>query len=67
MKNIVTHKRNSNKELWWCNSHQRRAEYIQIKINGDELRTPCCDPKLGGIMIPCRCVELTGEVEIDNT
>ena len=24
----------------------------------------CCDPKLGGIMIPCDCKNLTGLIEI---
>lgn len=39
--------------LFWCNTHQRRA----IGLSG-------CDPRLGGIMMPCQCVELTGIAEI---
>lgn len=32
---------------WWCKSHQRYATHF--KKNGDR----CCDPKLGGITLPC--------------
>ena len=38
-------------EFWWCNSHQRRATHVRER---DQYH--CCDPKLGGIMIPCECV-----------
>lgn len=43
--------------LFWCNSHQRRATHIS---HGE----PCCDPRLGGILLPCRCVLLNGIAEI---
>lgn len=52
--------KNNPDELWWCNSHQRRATYI------DELGWHHCDPKLPGIMIPCQCVNLTGIAEIED-
>ena len=45
--------------LWWCNSHGRRATWV------DGMGRRCCDPKLGGILLPCRVVDLTDEVEID--
>lgn len=45
-------------ELWWCNTHQRRAAHI------DSWGKHKCDPHLPGIMIPCNCVNLTGIAEI---
>ena len=65
MKQIIQYKRNTNKELWWCNSHGRVATYIQM-YSYTKLQKPCCDPKLGGIMLPCSCVNLTGQVEIED-
>lgn len=53
---------NSPEEIQWCNSHQRRALFLQIKPNG-EVR-PDCGPNLPGIMIPCECVRLNGIAEI---
>lgn len=47
------------RELWWCNAHQRQATFFDG--SSASLR---CDPKLGGIMIPCDCVDLTGIAEI---
>jgi hypothetical protein len=32
--------------IWWCNSHQMEATHYR---NGRHI----CDPKLGGITIPC--------------
>ena len=52
-------------ELWWCNSHGRRATYIWW--NDYHPKTHCCDPKLGGILLPCTCVELTGQVELEES
>lgn len=46
-------------ELWWCNSHQRRATHLW---RGERH----CDPNLGGILLPCRAVNLTGWVEFDD-
>lgn len=48
--------------LFWCNVHQRRATH---KLYGDGWELVVCDPKLGGIMVQCRCVDLTGKVQID--
>lgn len=46
-------------ELWWCNVHQRKATYVKNGKRG-------CDPHLGGIMIPCECVNLTGIAIIED-
>lgn len=51
-------------KLWWCNSHGRQATYIMT--TGDGKEHPVCNPKLGGITIPCRCAELTNIVEVHN-
>lgn len=40
--------------LFWCNSHQRQC----LKSG--------CDPRLPGILLPCRVVDLTGIAEIDS-
>ena len=37
---------------WWCEVHHRLATYIRHN-------DPCCDPKLGGITIPCRAKDIT--------
>jgi len=44
-------------QLWWCNSHQRKANYKQ----GSKF---ICDPGFGGITLPCFPVDLTGQVEL---
>lgn len=36
--------------LWWCNSHGREATHTNKR--GER----CCDPKLGGILLPCRAI-----------
>ena len=41
-------------ELWWCNSHGRRATHINRF--GDH----CCAPGQAGILLPCMAVNLTG-------
>lgn len=51
--------------LIWCNTHNRKATHLREEIGPDRGK-PCCDPKLGGIMMPCACVDLTGLVEIDE-
>ena len=43
------------KTIWWCNSHNRIATHL------DDKSRHCCNPNLGGILIPCRCVELSKE------
>jgi len=48
--------------LWWCNSHGRKADFICVRYPGDKHH--CCDPQLGGILLPCYCVDLTDEIEI---
>lgn len=59
----LTYIKYDGKQLWWCNSHQRKAEYLKVSILDVE---HCCDPKLGGNLLPCRCVNLTGMVEIED-
>lgn len=49
-------------EFWWCNSHRRSATHILKYDDGREAHH--CDPRLGGIMLPCVCVNLTHEVEV---
>lgn len=51
-------------EVWWCNAHQRPATHIGRKPGFAIDRKHHCDPQLGGIMIPCDCVNLTGIAEI---
>jgi hypothetical protein len=48
-------------ELWWCNAHQRRAIFRR-EYHAQTLIV--CDPRLGGIMLPCMAVNLTGMVEL---
>lgn len=52
--------------LFWCNTHRRQATHIHRKTMRAGLTTEehVCDPKLGGIMIPCQCVDLTGIAEV---
>ena len=47
--------------LFWCNSHQRKATHINMYNH-----TMVCDPKLGGIMLPCSVVDLTDECVLDE-
>ena len=35
---------------WWCHSHKREATHVRIKHGN---RTMCCEPGLGGILLPC--------------
>lgn len=51
--------------MGWCNTHNRRATYYFINNNSKPATADlCCDPKLGGIMLPCMCVDLTEIAEI---
>jgi hypothetical protein len=57
--------------LFWCNSHERKATHIQIRDYVNEAgsfheETPCCDPKLRGILLPCSCVNLSGVATIEE-
>jgi hypothetical protein len=38
-------------EAWWCSSHNRPADWILEKA--DNSLHHVCDPRLGGIMLPC--------------
>lgn len=48
----AVYKPNESNERWWCETHQRPATYLLRRSFGD---IPCCDPALGGILIPCVC------------
>lgn len=47
-------------ELWWCNSHQRRAYHYDRRLT----RVVCTPSYPGGLACPCRCVNLTGLCEL---
>ncbi len=51
----------SDDQLWWCNTHQRRATH---QFFGNGWTDVSCDPNLGGITMPCMCVSLKGIAEI---
>ena len=51
-----TYAPNTDDRVWWCNAHQRQATW---RVSNYDWSTACCDPGLGGIMIPCECVDLT--------
>lgn len=55
-------------ELWWCNTHRRRAlEYCERSSPSFFERSPCCGNSYkGGIMLPCDCVNLTHICEIEE-
>ena len=59
----IKYKRDESSELWWCNIHQRRAEYI-LERSRCKIRH-VCNPNLGGIMLPCDVVNLTDIMEIE--
>jgi hypothetical protein len=54
-------------ELWWCNTHKRRATHICVRhtAKGEfiDRKHECTG---GGIMLPCQCVNLTGLVEFKD-
>lgn len=50
-------------ELWWCNSHRRRATHIRYS-SGTSRAEHCCDPKRGKILLPCFAVNLTDDIEL---
>lgn len=58
----VVYRVNSPEEVQWCNTHERRALYLQEKSDG-EIR-PCCGLGEPGILMPCFCVRLNGICEI---
>lgn len=41
-------------QKWWCITHKRDADHICIRPMAKDIRVHC-DPKLGGIMLPCQC------------
>lgn len=62
MSERAQYRRDTSGELWWCNSHTRQATHVRI---GGNIERHCCDTELGGILLPCLCVNLTGLVEIE--
>ncbi len=61
---MVEYVRDVSGRLWWCNSHGRRASHVLHRETMEP--THVCDPALGGIMLPCSCVDLTDEIAIDD-
>lgn len=61
VKTEITYQKDTSDRLWWCNSHRREATYTRTTLGGGLVH--CCDPKLGGILLPCSCVDLTDEIE----
>jgi hypothetical protein len=64
---ICTYNKNLDGKLWWCNTHGRKATHLMVKRYdnpNDNTAVPCCAPYLGGVMIPCRCVDLTSKANI---
>src|ERR1700685_3364615 len=47
------------KGSWWCKSHNRAATHMSQRPDGSQRH--CCNPALGGIMLPCECEELPGD------
>jgi len=64
MKKLPRYERLPKHLFWWCNIHQRQATHNLIR-QGIPF-SPCCNPKLSGIMMPCSAdvVNLTGIAEI---
>lgn len=58
-----SYRRGNPEQLWWCNIHKREATHVFTDLNGKE--NPHCDPKRGGIMLPCRAVNLTDDIELE--
>jgi len=55
----MLYEKDTSGETWWCNSHNRRATHIGPQGHH-------CDPDLGGILLPCFAVNLTGLIEIEE-
>lgn len=53
---LVRYEVDDSSKKWWCTSHKRYATYIRIHDNDTIIH--CCDPTLGGIMLPCHAVEV---------
>jgi len=45
---------------WWCGVHNRHATHV------DERGKRYCNPRLGGIMIPCMAELVPALIEIDG-
>ena len=46
---------------WWCTSHRREATHVDAKGHA------CCDPKLGGILLPCYTKIIEQNTEIAHS
>lgn len=64
MSDIGHYEKRNDSKLIWCNSHRRKATHLWVKDGFP--RSPHCDPNLGGILLPCFTVDLTGMVEIEQ-
>jgi hypothetical protein len=52
---MADYRRDLSGERWWCKIHQRPAEFIRTDVPNAPTKR-CCDPNLGGIMLPCEAV-----------
>jgi hypothetical protein len=46
---------------WHCKSHNRRATHLLVREGQNDVHH--CDPRLGGIMLPCQC-ELLNFIDV---
>lgn len=56
---MVYSRKDDSGEIWWCKSHKRQAEFILPRNDGRDGH--CCDPSLGGILLPCDCQRITDD------
>ncbi len=50
---------------YWCHTHQRRATHAIYSDNVPG--RVCCDPQLGGILLPCTTIDVTDIVLTEET
>lgn len=51
----VIHQQMSQRHFrWWCKSHKREAGFLRL-MPRPYITTVECDPKKGGILLPCDC------------
>jgi hypothetical protein len=44
---------------WWCKHHHREAARLGYPYGRSAGLKHCCDPRLGGILLPCDAEEMT--------
>lgn len=53
--------------VWWCDAHNRQATHLINMVSHPDFGKHCCDPILGGIMIPCSCSKIGTTITEKNT